>query len=83
MDEGMLFVYDTEGRYAFWMKDMRYSIDIIWITASHTVAGLWEHATPESYPRAFAPKTQAQYVLELPADWAAAHEVKIGDTVGF
>lgn len=82
-DEGMLFVYETEGRYAFWMKDMRYTIDIIWITASGTVAGLWENAATSSYPRAYAPRTPAQYVLEVPAGFVETHGIKIGDTVGF
>lgn len=82
-DEGMLFVYETEGRYAFWMKDMHYNIDIIWITASGTVAGLWENVATSSYPRAYAPHTPAQYVLEVPTGFAEAHGVKIGDTVRF
>ena len=29
--QGMLFVFGTEGRYGFWMKNMKFPIDIIWI----------------------------------------------------
>src|SRR3990167_3839192 len=30
-DHGMLFIFDTYQKSAFWMKDMRFPIDIIWI----------------------------------------------------
>lgn len=80
-DEGMLFVFPQEGHYAFWMKDMNYSIDIMWLTASGTIVGIWDDAKPESYPRAYAPTPPAQYVLELPAGFVKGHELKIGDTV--
>src|SRR3989344_8940875 len=30
-DSGMLFVFKEEGHHQFWMKDMNFSIDIIWI----------------------------------------------------
>src|SRR3989338_3180334 len=33
-NEGMLFVFDTPGKYSFWMKDMKFAIDIIWFTPS-------------------------------------------------
>src|SRR5690242_15708811 len=31
LDQGMLFIFPKDGTYAFWMKDMNYSLDIIWI----------------------------------------------------
>src|SRR3989338_5701660 len=30
-DEGMLFVFQNDGYHTFWMKDMLFSIDIIWL----------------------------------------------------
>jgi uncharacterized membrane protein (UPF0127 family) len=30
-NQGMLFVFDRPGKYIFWMKDMNFPIDIIWI----------------------------------------------------
>src|ERR1700679_2272851 len=35
--QGMLFVFAQDGKYAFWMKDMRFSIDIIWFAADGEV----------------------------------------------
>src|SRR4051812_1798797 len=31
-NHGMLFVFDTPGVYPFWMKDMNFPIDMIWIS---------------------------------------------------
>src|SRR3954470_9978565 len=30
-DQAMLFVYDSDDKHAIWMKDMNYSIDIVWL----------------------------------------------------
>lgn len=30
-DEAMLFIFDRPGRYGFWMKDMMFPLDIIWM----------------------------------------------------
>src|SRR3989344_7332267 len=36
-NEGMLFVFDTPGKYGFWMKDMLFPIDIIWLAPDSRV----------------------------------------------
>jgi len=78
-DEGMLFVFPRDGRYAFWMKDMSFSIDIIWLAADGTVVHIEQAISPATYPETFAPETPARYVLELPAGYAKAYTVKVGD----
>lgn len=80
-DQGMLFVFPEEGIYGFWMKGMRYSLDIIWIANDGRVVYIVRDATPQSFPTDFLPDTPARYVLELPAGWANAHGVSIGDSV--
>ena len=80
-DEGMLFVFETDGDYAFWMKDMLFSIDIVWIDASGKIIYIAPSVAPDTYPAAFDPHQNARYVLELPAGYAAAHGVNVGDTV--
>ncbi len=80
-NEGMLFVFDEEGQYGFWMKDMLFPIDIVWIASDGTVVYVVESATPESYPLAYVPPRAARYVLELPADWVRAHALSTGEKV--
>lgn len=78
---GMLFVFPVEGQYAFWMKDMSFPIDIMWISATGTIIHMAEGVTPGSYPQDFAPPTPARYVLEVPSGWSEAHSVEVGDKV--
>lgn len=80
--EGMLFEFDEDGMYGFWMKDMLFSIDIVWLSIDGTIVSIVSHASPESYPTVFKPDRPARYVLELPAGTAATLGVKIGDRVG-
>ena len=66
--EGMLFFFDTLEKRGFWMPDMHFSIDIVWIDADWKVVDVTLHATPESYPKTtFYPKSPAKYVLEVNA----------------
>lgn len=80
-DEGMLFVFNEDAPHTFWMKDMRFAIDIIWISRDGAVVHVEENVAPESYPAVFAPRNEARYVVELPAGWSQRHDVSIGDRV--
>ena len=80
-EEGMLFVFPEDGVYSFWMKDMLFAIDIIWLSYSGDIIDIRENAAPESYPTAFTPRGPARYVLELPQGFVAEHRVAVGDVV--
>lgn len=80
--EGMLFVFPQEGHYPFWMKDMLFSIDMLWLDSNGRIVGMWLAAAPESYPHSYAPKAPARFVIELPAGFVRAHSIKIGDKAG-
>jgi hypothetical protein len=80
-DEGMLFVFPADGEYAFWMKDMQFSIDIIWLSADGTIVDLVQDLSPATYPKAFEPKSVSRYVLEVSAGYAVAHNLHVGDIV--
>lgn len=80
-DEGMLFVFPEDGKYAFWMNDMSFSIDILWLSADGTVVYMAQNVSPDTYPRSFAPDRPARYVLELPAGYVKAYTVSTGDIV--
>ena len=82
-DTGMFFIFPEPGVYPFWMKDMRYSIDMIWFDSQYNVAYIKSDATPESYPETFGPTSETQYVLEVPDGFAKLHHVSIGDHVVF
>ncbi len=69
---GMLFVFPEDGRYAFWMKDMRFAIDIVWIDREGRVVRVDAGVQPATFPATFSPPTPVRYVLELAAGQAAA-----------
>lgn len=79
-DHGMLFLYDDPGFYAFWMKGMRFDIDIVWlregriVDVSHRV----QHV-PGSNGPTVRPRELADAVLEVPAGYAEAHGWRPGD----
>ncbi|MBP9782372.1 MAG: DUF192 domain-containing protein [Candidatus Pacebacteria bacterium] len=79
---GMLFVFEKEGRYGFWMKDMQFPIDIIWISSSGLVVQIVEHARPEDYPdTTYINTIAAAYVLELREGDVAQYGVKVGSRI--
>lgn len=82
-DEGMLFVFDTPDKYSFWMKDMNFPIDIIWVSSDFKVIYIKKDATPESYPMAFTPDKDALYVLEVKSFFSEKNNLKIGDKLEF
>ena len=82
-DSGMLFVFPNAGVYGFWMKDMRFPLDMVWIGADLKVAGVAPGVTPESYPNIFYPPSNVLYVLELPAGSAADHRIATGTQLRF
>lgn len=77
--QGMLFVMAYPAPHKFWMPDMRFAIDIIWLDERFVVVDVTEHATPESYPTVFMPSLPALYVLEVPAGYARAHQITVGE----
>lgn len=81
--EGMLFVYGQEDYYGMWMKDMEFSIDVIWFDANKQVVKVEHNVTPDTYPRAFVPDRPAMYVLEIPAGAASQAGVQPGQTAKF
>lgn len=82
-DQGMLFIFNKADLYPFWMKDMKFPIDIIWIDAGHKVVYAKSDAQPSSYPQTFVNSEPAQYVLELPAGRIGQLEIKPGSTLKF
>jgi len=75
---GMLFIFDRPAIYAFWMKDMRFPIDIIWIDENFVVVDIDKEVSPDTFPQSFSPEQAVQYVLELPAGSADKYRIDLG-----
>ncbi len=78
-DRGMLFAFAQPGLYPFVMRDMRFSLDILWIQ-DEKIVDLWRSAPYGKEPPAqYMPKVPADRVLEVRAGILGG--VKIGDPV--
>ncbi|MFZ3015529.1 MAG: DUF192 domain-containing protein [Minisyncoccia bacterium] len=82
-DEGMLFVFEKKGKYSFWMKDMNFPIDIIWIGKDLRVIYIKKNAQPESFPETFGADQDANFVLEVISGFSEKNNLKEGDNVKF
>lgn len=82
--EGLLMVFDTDNTWGVWMKDMKLSIDIIWLDSDKKVVYSVTNAAPElSTTKTFKPKDPARYILELPAGSVQQYGIKAGDVAEF
>ncbi len=82
-EEGLLFVFEYVGKHAFWMKDMNFPIDIIWIGENGEIVYIKKDARPESYPQTFQPDENAKYVLEVVSGFSEKYNLKEGDMAEF
>ncbi len=83
--DGMLFVYDSEKKYSFWMKNTLIPLDIIWINSDYKIVTI-----KTAYPCikdeeciSYAPDEKAQYVLEINANLTDKYDIHIGETAEF
>ena len=80
--QGMLFVFGQSRVYPFWMKDMRFSIDIIWIQ-DDSVVDIWPNAPVPNIDDipSYTPQAEANYVLEVNAGFVERLNIDGGDKV--
>jgi hypothetical protein len=84
-DHGMLFVFDRQDYWGFWMIDMRFHLDIIWFDFNRQVVFIEPNlspCTPQNCP-VFTPNAKALYVLEVNAGFVEAHQVTYGTSFAF
>lgn len=86
-ESGLLFVFEDQNvRPKFWMKDMNFAIDIIWIDDNIIVqidsaVEPEEDGTPDSQLKLYIPNQEIDYVLEVNSGFSENNEIEIGNTV--
>lgn len=81
--EGMIFIFEEPDYYSFWMKDMNFEIDIIWIDKNKKIVDLSKNISPETWPNYFQPEREVKYVLEVTGGFVKSNEIKVGERVSF
>jgi uncharacterized protein len=85
-NEAMLFVFDYEAEHTFWMKNMKFPIDIIWIDSDKTVVYIEHNVEPcstELFCPTYRPDHDSLYVLEAIGGFAETHDIVEGTLVEF
>jgi hypothetical protein len=81
-DAGMLFVFERELQVAFWMKNTRIPLDILYISADGKIFDVQTMRPCVTDPCPTYPsKAPARYALEVNAGFAAQHGIREGDAV--
>ena len=83
-DHGMLFVYDHKEIYSYWMRNMHFPIDIIWID-DQTIVDIAKNVPVSDKPVGelpiYHPIAPVDKVLELPAGTSDRFGIIIGDKI--
>jgi len=83
-DEGMLFAFDTYGLYGFWMKNMKFPVDIIFISDGQIVSTAQDAPlviASNSSPVVYRPDGVADKILEINAGLVKKYNINAGDNV--
>jgi uncharacterized protein len=83
-DTGMIFIFDKPAIYSFWMKNMNFPIDILYINGDRIVT-IYKNQKPESSgnPPVLNPKEEVDKVLEINAGLSDKYKIQEGDKVDF
>lgn len=87
-DHGMLFVFNPPTRVSFWMKDMHFPLDLIFIT-NGKIVNIFQNVpfpkpnTPDTSLPVYTPDSAIDHVLEINAGSAKKYNIKIDDSVSY
>ncbi len=85
-NEAMLFVFGNEAEHRFWMKDMKFPIDIIWIDSEKTIVHIEHNLQPCASGvlcTTYKPDNDSLYVLETVGGFAEKYGIVKGTRVEF
>lgn len=84
-DRGMLFIFEREGIYPFWMKNTLIPLDIIWLDTEKKVVFISKNTQPcgDGPCPLIHPTGKAKYVLELNSGMSEKIGLNITDTLSF
>lgn len=83
--DGTLFVFGSKAERTFWMKDMKFALDVVWIAGTRIVKIDENVPAPkagEEPQKMYSTPFAVDRVLELPAGTVKANDIFIGTDVG-
>jgi uncharacterized membrane protein (UPF0127 family) len=87
-NRGMLFIHGKQQRWQYWMYNVHFPLDVIWIDRNRRIVEIVRDTQPcRSKKTAECPlyggNADALYVLELNSGGAAKQGLKVGDVLSF
>ncbi len=85
LDRGMIFVFEAPDFHGIWMKNCKFSIDILWLDEDKKIVHVAESVPPcnaDPCP-VYNPMRRASYVIELNAGQARREKAVVGAPVQF
>jgi len=82
---GMLFVFEKRKQHGFWMKDMEFPLDIIWLD-NHRIAYILRNVQPVKsgvIPPVMTPPEAVNFVLEIDAGRADELKLQVGQRLRY
>jgi uncharacterized membrane protein (UPF0127 family) len=76
-NEAMLFNFSKYRNHVFWMKNMKFPIDIVWLNKDKKIIFIKEEAQPSDYPKYYNPKISSKYVFEFHDGFVSKHNLRI------
>ena len=86
-NEGMMFVFPQPGVPNFVMREMKFSLDFVWVNGDKIV-DLYENAPPEAsgtpadQMKYYSPSSPVDKVIEVNAGYIRKFGLKVGDRIG-
>lgn len=76
--ECMLFVFDRPGRYGIWMKNMKFSIDVVWIDDRFKVVDYAQNLKPckRIICKTYYPVAESKYIIEANAGFVNDNSIR-------
>jgi hypothetical protein len=86
-DRGMLFIFESEDKQFFYMKNMNFSLDVLWLDAGKKIVGIKKNFQPApagvGSSKTIASQRPALYVLEVNSGFCDKYKVQAGEVLSF
>lgn len=84
-DKGVLFVFKAPAKYSFWMKEMKFDLDVLWIKGDKVVGKLEGVKAPKDgeSPARFKSKVLVDKVLEVNSGFIKENGIQVGDEISY
>jgi uncharacterized protein len=79
-DEGLMFAFDVQDDWKFWMKNTYIPLDVVFVGADAKVVGIIEDAQPLSEDTLSIGKPSL-HVFEVNSGWVSSHKIEVGDSI--